>query len=547
MKKLLLEHKGKFILYIIACLFPVIRQLMQIGIISLIFETIERDSMDFFKIVILISVGFLLINALMYVASRLMQISYMRDVLLSLRIKAFDKIIHLNFKEFNKKSRDVYVSNLINDVNTFENSFFVSFINFVFRCGIYVSALIILAFINWMIAIIILIVSIMVLLISRFFEKKTVSLQKDVSLGNEKFTVDVSNVFSGLEILKLNNIEETFLKKNLHQIIDLEGKKFKFNLYTSLQNYSNTTIGYFVLMGLIIFLMYQTQVGLGYGMLMLTIQLTSSAIFPLVNMLPLLNILKSSKAIYEKITTNEVSCRDDDNLLPFEFRGRINVNNVSFSYDDKTVLNSMKFSLEKGKKHLIKGPSGSGKTTLFKLLSHVLDDYTGTIDVDGININLISTKSFNEKVSYIYQDVYLFEASLKDNISLFKPYTDEEVIQACNQAGLEEFLSNLEDGIHTMISENGKNLSGGERQRVSIARALCKKSEILFVDEATSALNDELGEQIEKTLLQLDSTVIAISHKYFEGITNQFDIVFEIKDGQIATYDGEQYFSEVTS
>jgi len=293
--------------------------------------------------------------------------------------------------------------------------------------------------------------------------------------------------------------------------------------------------------------MYQTQVGLGYGMLMLTIQLTSSAIFPLVNMLPLLNILKSSKAIYEKITTNEVSCRDDDNLLPFEFRGRINVNNVSFSYDDKTVLNSMKFSLEKGKKHLIKGPSGSGKTTLFKLLSHVLDDYTGTIDVDGININLISTKSFNEKVSYIYQDVYLFEASLKDNISLFKPYTDEEVIQACNQAGLEEFLSNLEDGIHTMISENGKNLSGGERQRVSIARALCKKSEILFVDEATSALNDELGEQIEKTLLQLDSTVIAISHKYFEGITNQFDIVFEIKDGQIATYDGEQYFSEVTS
>lgn len=95
-----------------------------------------------------------------------------------------------------------------------------------------------------------------------------------------------------------------------------------------------------------------------------------------------------------------------------------------------------------------------------------------------------------------------------------------------------------------MISENGKNLSGGERQRVSIARALCKKSEILFVDEATSALNDELGQQIEKTLLQLESTVISISHKYFEGITNQYEIVYEIKDGQIARFEGKHYFTE---
>lgn len=543
---MLLEHKGKFILYIFASLFPVIRQLMQIVVISLIFETIERNSMTFFKTVILISIGFLLINAIMYVASRLMQISYMRDVLLSLRIKAFDKIIHLNHKEFNKKSRDVYVSNLINDVNTFENSFFVSLINFIFRCGIYISTLTILAFINWKIATIIFIVSIIVLLISRFFEKKTVSLQKDVSIANEKFTVDTSNVFSGLEILKLNNIENAFLNKNLHQVNDLESRKFRFNLYTSLQSYSNNTIGYFVLVGLVVFLMYQTQVGLGYGMLMLTIQLTSSAIFPLVTMLPLLNVLKSSKAIYEKITSIEEHDASEDNLLPFDFKNRITVNNVCFSYDDKSILNSVNFTLEKGKKYLIKGSSGSGKSTLFKLLSHVLDDYEGEIVVDGINMNLISMKSFNEKVSYIYQDVYLFEASLKDNVSLFKAYSDEEVIHACKKAGLEEFLNTLESGIHTMISENGKNLSGGERQRVSIARALCKKSEIMFVDEATSALNDELGEQIEKTLLQLDSTVIAISHKYFEGITNQYEVVFEIKDGQIAKFDGKQYFSEAT-
>jgi len=220
------------------------------------------------------------------------------------------------------------------------------------------------------------------------------------------------------------------------------------------------------------------------------------------------------------------------------------VNQVSFAYDQTPVFKSIHFSLEKGKKHLVKGPSGSGKTTLFKLLSHMLDDYDGNIIVDGTNMKLISSTSFNEKVSYVYQDVFLFEASLKDNITLFKPYSDEEVFEACKKAGLLEFVDSLENGIHTLISENGKNLSGGERQRVSIARALCKKAEILFIDEATSSLNEELGRQIEQTILDLDSTVIAISHKHFEGITEQYDVVLEIKDGYLTKYDGLQYFAE---
>lgn len=93
----------------------------------------------------------------------------------------------------------------------------------------------------------------------------------------------------------------------------------------------------------------------------------------------------------------------------------------------------------------------------------MIDDYEGSIDIDRTNMNLISSKSFNEKVSYVYQDVFLFEATLKDNITLFRPYSDAEVLDACKKAGLLEFVDSLEDGIHTMISENGKNLSGGER------------------------------------------------------------------------------------
>lgn len=545
MKSLLLENKKKFILYVLACFIPVITQLMQISIFAMIFQAVQVATMEYLKLTIGLAVVFMFLSALFFIISRMMRISYMRDVLLSLRIRAFDKILNTSYKHFNKKSRDVYISNLINDINTFENNFFISLINFIFRCGLYVVVLTVLFFLDWRIGLIIFGVSILVLLIAKLYEKKTVKLQTDVSNEFESFTVNVANTFNGLEILKLNNMEQTFLEKSNHQIKKLELKKLKFNFFSSLQIYSNEAIGIAVLFGLLIFLMWSLSTGTSYGRIFLIIQLSSTAIFPLVSMTPLINTLKSSKAIFEKITKDDSLDNDKNGRQnKFSFQDSIKVERLNFAYENKQIFQSLDFTIQKGKKYLIKGPSGAGKSTLIKLLSMIYDDYTGTITMDGTDLNSIKLASFNEKVSFIYQDVFLFEASLKDNITLFKDVSDEWVNQVCKLAGLSDFVSNLPDGLHTKISENGKNLSGGERQRVSIARALCKKSEILFVDEATSALNDELGRSIEQAILDLNATVIAISHKYFEGITNHYDYVLELKDGYINQYSASDYFVE---
>lgn len=545
MKSLLLENKKKFILYVLACFIPVITQLMQISIFAMIFQAVQVATMEYLKLTIGLAVVFMFLSALFFIISRMMRISYMRDVLLSLRIRAFDKILNTSYKHFNKKSRDVYISNLINDINTFENNFFISLINFIFRCGLYVVVLTVLFFLDWRIGLIIFGVSILVLLIAKLYEKKTVKLQTDVSNEFESFTVNVANTFNGLEILKLNNMEQTFLEKSNHQIKKLELKKLKFNFFSSLQIYSNEAIGIAVLFGLLIFLMWSLSTGTSYGRIFLIIQLSSTAIFPLVSMTPLINTLKSSKAIFEKITKDDSLDNDKNGRQnKFSFQDSIKVERLNFAYENKQIFQSLDFTIQKGKKYLIKGPSGAGKSTLIKLLSMIYNDYTGTITIDGTDLNSIKLASFNEKVSFIYQDVFLFEASLKDNITLFKDVSDEWVNQVCKLAGLSDFVSNLPDGLHTKISENGKNLSGGERQRVSIARALCKKSEILFVDEATSALNDELGRAIEQAILDLNATVIAISHKYFDGITNHYDYVLELKDGYINQYSASDYFVE---
>ena len=175
----------------------------------------------------------------------------------------------------------------------------------------------------------------------------------------------------------------------------------------------------------------------------------------------------------------------------------------------------------------------------------IYDDYKGEIIVDGINYRDIKESSLNDKVSFIYQDVFLFEDTIYNNIALYKSYEESKVLKAANNAGLDGLLRKKEKGINEMLMENGKNLSGGERQRISIARAIVKDSQILFADEGTSSLDEHLGRKVEDTILSLDCTVIAISHRYYEGVTEKYDYVLEIKNKEVSMYNANEYFMEV--
>ncbi len=181
------------------------------------------------------------------------------------------------------------------------------------------------------------------------------------------------------------------------------------------------------------------------------------------------------------------------------------------------------------------------------LLSMTYDNYEGEIRVDGIEYKTIMEKTFHDKVAFIYQDVFLFEDTIRNNITLYKDLPKERVDFAAKACELDSVIADRKLGLDEPLSENGKNLSGGQRQRISIARAIAKQAEILFVDEGTSSLNEDLGKEIEKVFLSLPQTVIAISHRYYEGVTDQYDYVLEIKNGQIHQYEAKEYFGEAVT
>ena len=195
----------------------------------------------------------------------------------------------------------------------------------------------------------------------------------------------------------------------------------------------------------------------------------------------------------------------------------VELRDVHFAYNEETnVVNGASFVAKQNQVTAIVGPSGCGKSTILRLISRLYDYDSGSIIIDGRDIRKVSTDALFDKVSFVFQDVILFNASVLDNIRMGRPdATDEEVRRAARQANCEEFVLKLPEGYDTLIGENGSKLSGGERQRISIARALLKNAPILLLDEISASLDVENERKIQEALNRLitGKTVIIVSHR----------------------------------
>ena len=209
-------------------------------------------------------------------------------------------------------------------------------------------------------------------------------------------------------------------------------------------------------------------------------------------------------------------------------RGNIDIQNVSFTYEDNNeVFRNLSLSIEAGKTVALVGPSGGGKTTLCNLIPRFFDFTQGDIKIDGISVKDVSLKSLRDNIGVVAQDVFLFTGTVRENIIIGKPEaTEEEIIHACKQAMIHEFIMELPEGYDTYIGERGVKLSGGQKQRVSIARIFLKNPPIMILDEATSALDNVTEHEIQKSLEELgkNRTNLIVAHR-LSTIQNADEIV----------------------
>ena len=218
-----------------------------------------------------------------------------------------------------------------------------------------------------------------------------------------------------------------------------------------------------------------------------------------------------------------------------ELAGKIEFCDVVYAYDDeKDVLNGISMTVEKGKKFALVGPSGGGKTTICHLIPHFYKVTSGEILIDGHNIRALTAESLRRNIGIVQQDIYLFNASIRDNILYGRlDATEEEVIEAAKRANIHDYIMTLEKGYDTVIGERGVRLSGGQKQRLSIARVFLKNPPILILDEATSALDNTTEILIQSALDELckGRTTLVVAHR-LSTIKNADEIAV-VADGLI--------------
>jgi ATP-binding cassette subfamily B protein len=242
------------------------------------------------------------------------------------------------------------------------------------------------------------------------------------------------------------------------------------------------------------------------------------------------SIIKSrtTKKMWEKYSYDSDKCDRQKKIMAIN---QIVVDKMNFAYDENYIIKDFSVVFERGKKYALLGESGSGKTTFAKVLAGLLDNYSGNVFFDKIELKEIQRHSLFNQITYVDQNVYVFAESIRFNISLGENFSDEEIWEALRKSQLDEFVNSLDGKLEYKLSENGKNLSGGQRQRLALARAFIRNVSFVIIDEGTSALDMKNAMEIENTLMaEPDTGMIIISHSLSEETKKKLDNVISFEE-----------------
>jgi len=244
--------------------------------------------------------------------------------------------------------------------------------------------------------------------------------------------------------------------------------------------------------------------------------------------------LVSAERVFEILDARpEVRTPKQPEPMP-EGRGRVVFENVTFAYDDAPVLKEVNLDIPAGTNVALVGPTGSGKSTLIKLLPRFYDPQEGRILIDGVGIRTVPTERLRSEIAFVFQDTFLFSASLAENIAFGVPEAEKRAIEDVGRrARVEEFAATFENGYDTAVGERGISLSGGQRQRVAIARALLVDPRILILDDATASVDATTERAIQDGLAEVmkDRTTFIIAHRI--TTVKRADMVVVLDDGRI--------------
>ena len=536
MKQLTKYHKKYFYTFMIFNILVPLTNIAFAYSIKIIIDSGMSQNREALTQAILIGAIVIFIYASLNFISLRLRNKLVRQIMSRYKNKVFKSILDRDYREFSKEKSGKFISILTENMKKIEQDYLHQYFNISKNISLMIFSLVAMFIGNWFLTLLVIIASIIPMMISGFIGQKSASLQNSSMIADQKYLAKVKDILAGFLVIKSFNVKDAIrqdYKNESEKLDEIYFIKGKFDVLSNVISQLSGMIVFLVAFGGGMYLVFGGHTTIG----------SVTAIVQLVNfvVMPLNEIgMGMSKFREGQATLNSFEVKDVIELQTGKtkeyFDDVISFSNVDFSYPnaEEKIFNHLSLQIKKGEKIAIVGMSGSGKSTLLNLLLRFYDVTSGYISIDNQDLQAISAESLYNLMTIVQQDVYIFDDTLKANITLSQSFTEDDIKKAVQQSGLESYILENELGLQTSCGENGSNLSGGERQRLSIARALIRKTPILLLDEATSSLDNKVTTEIENSILEIqDLTVLVVTHKLNKSMLKKYNRILFMKNGVI--------------
>ncbi|MCR5274365.1 MAG: ABC transporter ATP-binding protein/permease [Clostridiales bacterium] len=534
-------HKDNYVFFALAVAGSFLSALFSMAISWLIRELINTSSgagsrslRELALITVIMAVFFFLTSFLTYVS----QPRYIMKAIRNYKEALFRKLTEKNITSFRSESTSTYLSALTNDSVAIETNYLEKEFRFLYLITSFFGSLGLMLFYSPLLTLVAVGVTILPLIVSLLTGKKLAAEEVTVSEGNKNFTATIGDCLNGFSVVKSFRAEKEITRLFSEENGKLEKSKFIRRKLQILVSTLGQLSGMIAQIGVFFAGAFLAVSGKGMtaGTVIMFVNLMNFVIQPVAELPGLLAARRASRSLIRKISESlEKSAFAGGSEELGTLDQGISMKNISFSYEEgKEVLHDVSVDFEAGKSYAIVGGSGSGKSTLLNLLLSGTGgaEYSGSILWDNKDLKNVSSDSLFDQVSSIDQNVFVFNSSIRDNITMFRDFPKAEVENAISRANLGELIS--ERGTDYLCGENGGGLSGGEKQRISIARSLLKKSSVLLADEITAALDAQTSHRVTSDILDLTGiTRIVVTHDLEESLLKRYDRILVMKDGRL--------------
>lgn len=457
------------------------------------------------------------------------------------RTQLYRALQRLSLSFYDKRQTGSLLARVAQDTRELQNALIDGLQFFLVNILILFGIMALLIYLNWRLAMLVLIPTPLVVLCSLYFWRRIFSMFRRYFHANSRMTGTLSDVLTGIRVVKAFSQEEREIERFDQRAGDVfraivRAEKTWATLFPFLTFL--TTTGLFIVwyaggaqvvrgqLTIGTFTAYLTYVAMFFGPLQFISRITDW----------LSRAMTATERVFEILDTQPEVANAADALDMPDIVGDVTLDNIYFGYDkNKPVLKGVSIDVKAGEMIGLVGHSGAGKSTIINLVNRFYDVDSGSIKVDGVDIRKIRLKDLSEQIGIVLQEPFLFTGTISDNISYAKPGASrEEIMRAAKAANAHDFILKFPDGYDTLVGERGQTLSGGERQRISIARAILHNPRILILDEATSSVDTQTEKQIQEAIARLikNRTTFAIAHRL--STLREADRLLVLKEGKVA-------------